>query len=199
MMAKHSDPRPESYKIQPDSIKVLNKLDSVKNLDSRKRFILPGVFKSLHEIEQKGFTLGAFKPKEVKDLIITPSVKKRTIKQEARLLQPTLFTTGKSILNEKTLDFTYIFKCADNKCPKEHKLRMIDWEIYGTYFNFKKQYSDENIARNELKKKWLNYLFEKRSTYFIAGTHRRFGTWMLIGYFSLGMHDSLERYQKSLF
>lgn len=198
-MAKHSDPRPESYKIQPDSIQVLNKLDSVKDLDTRKRLILPGVFKSLKDIEKKGFTLGAFKPREVRDLIITPSTKKRTIKQEAKLLQPSLFTKDKSILKDKTFDFTYILKCDDSACSAIHKLKIIDWEIYGTYFNFMKQYGDENIVKSELKNKWLNYLFGKRNTYFIAGTHSRYGTWMLIGYFSLGMHDSLERYQKTLF
>ena len=199
LAAKHSDPRPESYRIQPDSIKVLNKLDSAKHLDLRKRFIKPGVFRSLHDIENKKLTLGAFRPKDVKGLIIARNNKVRTPKQTAVILQPSLFTKDKSILKEKTLDFTYIFTCDDESCPKDHKLRMIDWEIYGTYFNFLRQYSSEEQAIKALKDKWLNYFFEKRHTYFIAGTHRRFKTWMLIGYFSLGLHDSLERYQKSFF
>lgn len=198
LAAKHTDPRPESYKIQPDSIKLLQHLDAHKHVSLRKQCISPGIFKSLHDMEEKGVTLGAFKPKEVLKLDISPYKKTKTKRQIAKMIQPSFFTKSKSDLQEKLVQCTYHFTCDDEKC-RGHKIAMIDWEIYASLHKFLSHYGDSKQALAKLKEKWLVNFFHKRNTYFVAGTHRRWGKWMLIGYFSLGLYDSLEKFQQSLF
>jgi len=197
-LAKHSDPRPESYKILPSSIKLGEFIDPAKKINLRKKYILPGIVQSIHQLEKKGMTLGAFLPKQVLDLKISVSDKEWSAKQKSALSQQKLFTKNQSVLKQKPLKFQYIFTCNDKKCSKTHKIEMIDWEIHQTYFNFLEIYGSELQAKAKLKEKWLELHHRKKKTYFIAGTHRRFKTWMLIGYFSLGFYDKIETYQESL-
>ena len=197
-IVKHTDPRPESYKIRPDSIQLGEFLDPAKKINLRKKYILPGIAKSIHELEKKKMSLGAFLPKKVLDLKITNNDKQRSAKQDYMINQQKLFSKSHSKLKQKTLKFQYSFTCNDKQCSNIHKIEMIDWEIHQTYFNFLKIYGSESKAKAKLKEKWLNLHHKNKKTYFIAGTHSRFKTWMLIGYFSLSLYDKIEEYQESL-
>jgi hypothetical protein len=77
-VAKASDPRPESYKLKSDGIKILSApLPTTKGWLSRKKVILPLEAHCLcclrkQRDEQSYPTLGLFRPKHIERLIIEP-------------------------------------------------------------------------------------------------------------------------------
>jgi hypothetical protein len=198
--AKHSDPRPESYMVRPDTIRLGEILDPRKAKDLRKKYLSPGTFKSLHDMEMKGKTLGAFLPKTVMDLKITETESNRSIQQEGKISQINWLSQSKTELKRKVISTKFVFKCDDGLCPpKGHAIEMIDWEMHQSYFNWLKVYGSDEVVRKKLRDKWLTQHHIKRKTYFIAGMHSRFPTWILIGYYSLELHEKLEQYQERLF
>ena len=74
-VSKSSDPRPDSYKVQTDSIeKIGSPLPTSNAWAIRKEIVLPTLAPSLCSLEREcqkgGPTLGVFKPRSVKRLII---------------------------------------------------------------------------------------------------------------------------------
>lgn len=135
------DLRVESYKIDESTLKVLNKLDAKKDMDERKKWILPLCKNSLEEVieshQQFNTSLGIFQPKEVLDLVITPADKNWSSEQEMCLNQMGLFEDQNIVKLQKVpWDFSFKFTC-NNGCKSVHKLKITDWEIYQTYRNFK--------------------------------------------------------------
>jgi len=183
------DKRPESYKVNSDSIKIIRHVCSQRGIEERMRMVLPLVKKSLEEIEDdeksKGFSLGIFKPKQVNDLVITETDRDWTPKQKLYLSQMSIFDNErhKKVLEKIPWEFQFKFTCDDDRC-NGHKIIITDWEIYQTYRNFKNRYKDEKIALQYLKDKWLGMFNNpKNDAYFIVGTVHRFKTFIIIGYF----------------
>ena len=98
-VTKASDPRPESYKIDLDSIKLTGKrIQTYRNWQARKNIILPLAAPSLCYLQRTrtdtGVTLGIFKPRIIRRLIIEQEENPDWTEQELAVLkQQSMFDT----------------------------------------------------------------------------------------------------------
>ncbi len=186
-ITKASDPRPESYKVDLDSIKLLDTLPSSNNWQLRKEIVLPLAAPSLCHLqrtrEDTGVTLGLFKPRCINELIIEPEENPNWTEQEVSTLgQQSMFDKRVVRPLEKIpFKFKYRFFCNDSKC-NGHVLSITDWEIGEAYRKWRQRYGDN--WENYFRKKFENEAIYDFDTYFYVGTiraHQDVG--LLLGYF----------------
>jgi len=139
------DKRPESFCVNPDSIKVLSFIDTEKGTwNSRKDIVLKVPVKSMcqiyEEYENSDTSLGLIKPEKVS----FSCAKQSLSKSEAREIcyaQLSFLDKAKDAIEEIPFHFYYSFKCAGiGNCPG-HKLSIIDWEIGQAYRDWRARYS----------------------------------------------------------
>ena len=186
------DHRPESYKINCDSIRPVASIDTKKDKKwaQRKKLILPLVGKSMCDIErlceEKNVSLGMFKPKRNVEFLweaVTSEFKEGT---EELYSQLSLFNPQKKILEKIPYIFRYKYFCENEPDCKGHKQCIIDWEIGEAYRSWKhKQYKgDEALTLEKIKEKWISQMFaDDRDTYFYVGKQHVFKTFMVLGVF----------------
>jgi hypothetical protein len=175
--------RPESHKIDADSIKVLDKIPDGKGWFEREKYFLPTVSDSLCTLmelrDQKKVSLGAFKPQQVTDFIIKDEEADWSIEQLTALEQQGFFDQEKSTLQKIPYSFYYKFTCNKQAC-NGHELKIVDWEMGQSYRKFKQLYKDEEITLEKLKQKWQTYFFEERESYLVVGTDSHWNNFMVL-------------------
>lgn len=193
---KSSDPRPESHKINHDTIANLHSVDTSEYWKQRKEIILPLCLSSLEELQElhdsKKTSLGIFKPKQIEELIIKPTSSEWSEKKQEALdravNQSALFTKRKVALKpieKMPYKFSYKFTCHAPDC-KGHTLQILDWEINQSYRKWRREYSSEQVALTKIQEKYFVEFTQKRDLYFIMGTLRsmdRFRQFSIIGLF----------------
>ncbi len=192
--------RPESYKIDYDSIKVLSHVDA-KNKTERFNLISSLISASMEEIyleqKTKGKTLGIFKPKLVTELKVEETSSFWTEKEKMILNQLSFDEKEIKPLEKIPYDFTFSFKCDDVGC-KGHNMKITDWEICQAYRNFKAKYGEKE-GINKLKEKYLGWFADTNTnTYFIVGTVHRWETFIIIGIINIDKYVA-DYQQISLF
>ncbi len=148
-VTKASDPRPESYKIDLDSIQILGKpIPTLDNWKLRKQFISPLEVPSLCYLQnarkKNNFSLGFFKPRVINELIIEPEESPHWTEEElAALNRPSMFSRKPIKTLEKIpLKFKYRFFCKETTCSG-HTLSITDWEIGESSRKWSRQYGKE--------------------------------------------------------
>jgi len=187
-VTKASDPRPESYKVALDSIRLAGEpLRTSNNWQARKDIILPLASPSLCYLQrtraETEVTLGIFKPKIIREFIIESEEYSHWTENELEILsQQSMFDRKPAKPLEKIpLRFAYSFFCNDPQCTG-HKLSITDWEAGAAYRNFKMKYGRdwETYFRKKLEFD-MTYNFD---TYFYVGTTRAHpDTWIIVGLF----------------
>ncbi|SRR5258708_2108427 len=179
--------RPESHKIDQDSVEILGRIEAGKHWTERESYFLPHVSKSLDELmelrDTKNVTLGAFKPKEVTDFRWEKGGSGWTDKQLASLEQKNMFSATKTTLEKIPYSFHYKFKCDDERC-KGHDMTILDWEVIESYRNFKKTYVSDEETLPKVHQKWFDYYWKLRESYFVVGTDSEFNRFMILGVIS---------------
>ena len=195
--AKEKLSRPESHKIDLNSIKLLEKIPAGDKWGERENYFLPYVSKSLEVLfeNQKihNVSLGAFKPKKVKDFIIEPSEDEWDLGQKGILSQTSLFNDRRATLEKTPYRFRYKFTCNDDRCVG-HNMIILDWEVFESYRRWKRIYKDGKLTLEKLKEKWLTYFFQKRESYFVVGTESEFGKFMILSIISTKRKESQLRF-----
>ena len=133
---KAKDTRPESYSLLPGAeIKILEPPLSTKNAwRARKNIITPLIAHCLCCLraarDAHGHpTLGIFRPKRIKRLVIDPDDAAWTPAQLAILRQEHLFEKKPEKELEKVpFSFRYEFECDHDTCPT-HTIICTDWEM----------------------------------------------------------------------
>ena len=187
-VTKASDPRPESYKVVLDSIRLMGKtLPTSNNWQARKDIILPFTAPSLCYLErtraETGVTLGIFKPRIIRELIIEPEEYPDWTEQELAILSQQSMFDQKSVkpLEKIPLRFVYSFFCNDRQC-KGHRLSATDWELGEAYRKWRRHYGKwwESYFRQKFEYEVI-YSFD---TSFYVGTIRAHpNVWIIIGLF----------------
>ncbi|MCC6947338.1 MAG: hypothetical protein IT539_06155 [Bradyrhizobiaceae bacterium] len=187
-LLKASDGRPESYKINPDSITVGESVGTKDGWRARREILEPLRRPSLCQIQRErdehgSPTLGIFRPHEIKRLLIQPAEEAGwTPAQESILKQDTLFQKAPEHTLEKIpFDFRYEFRCGDADC-KWHTMLCTDWEMGEAYRRWRREYGDqwEAAFRNRFEKEMI----EKYDTHFFVGTVHQFpNAWIIVGLF----------------
>lgn len=180
--------RPESYKLNPDTIEKIGYIPSGdKYIGEREKYFQPMVSENLETLEEKRdkktLSLGAFKPSKVQDFVIEKGESSWSKKQTDSLNQGLLYNTKKTVLEKIPYNFKYKFQCNNKDC-NGHTISIIDWEICEAYRNFSRIYSSENEALSKLKDKYLNYFFKERNSYFIVGTESHFNRFLILSVYS---------------
>lgn len=184
------DRRPESLKVDADSINVLIFLDTEKaTWKKRKEIVLKVPVKSMCQIyresESDNVSLGLIKPENITFEWAKRSLSDQKIR-EACYAQLSFLNKQKKPIEEIPLYFYYNFKCAGvADCPG-HKLSIIDWEIRASYRKWRRtQYPDEKILLQKIEQQWLDISnTDKKDVYFYVGNMKSLPkTFMVLGVF----------------
>lgn len=184
---KSTDKRIESYRVDSDTIEILDHLNSSKNWAPRKKLILPTVSPSFCEILKnvaQNKSIGAFKPSNVSFTWQKSSVED-TEKRETSYAQLSFFNKSKKAIEQIPFDFYYKFKCHSlPECPG-HKLLIIDWELGQSYRSWRHIYRPQKLLLEKIKERWFDRMCtSKYDTYFFVGNQRRFvNQFMVLGVF----------------
>lgn len=132
-----SDPRPESYRVDPDSIEVQKTVPSAQH-DLRVRMLRrsPHFCESVEELfrrnEQKKTSLGIVQPLEIINFAVEPrseQEREEWLEKEAEILaQERMFTQLKK-LDFPEAKFFIKWRCKDSAC-KTHRMSILQWGIH---------------------------------------------------------------------
>lgn len=138
-----SDPRPESYKINQDSIVIRESVSRDDGWSGRRDWVLrPGnVFGSVKQLleaqARDGTSLGLVRPARITKVFArrrTQAERDEWIKhREAALAQKDLFVDVDAKTRELVLpgvEYRMRFLCADSACVTEHDMGVLDWGVY---------------------------------------------------------------------
>jgi hypothetical protein len=187
-VVKASDPRPESYKLKPDGIKILSDpLPTANEWQARKDVVYPLRAHCLcclkKERDVQGCpTLGLFRPGVVEKLLITEESATWTPRQLATLRQGHLFVEPpKKELEKVPYKFQYKFKCADANCSG-HTLMCSDWEMGQSWRSWRDKYGTD--WESKFREKYEAEMIQKCDTHFFVGTiHQHPAEWIIVGLF----------------
>jgi hypothetical protein len=184
---KASDSRPESYKLNIDTIDVGEFVGPQDNWHARRDLIKPlkrpSMCRIQREREERGApTLGIFRPHEIKRLIIEPTAENWTAAEEAILKQDSLFEKAPAHTLEKIpFNFRYEFRCGDVGC-NGHTMMCTDWEMAEAYRSWRWKYGADWEAA--FRQKFETDMIQKNDTHFFVGTvHHHPGSWIIVGLF----------------
>jgi hypothetical protein len=182
------DPRPESYKIRADSIQILgDPLPTDHEWHARKAIVFPLKRHCLcclkKTLETDGSpTLGLFKPRTIKRLIIDEASEEWDEGQLNILRQARLFGDApKESLEKVPFTFQYEFTCDHDEC-KGHTLSCTDWEMGEAWRSWKAEYGDEWEVK--FRQRFETEMLGKYDTHFYVGTvHQHPKSWIIVGLF----------------
>lgn len=183
------DKRPESYRVDVDSIEILDYLDTKKDKWARRKdIILPTVSNSMCEIlqkrEKRDKSLGMFKPRNV-DFLWEKARSKNQNAREACYAQLSFFDKKKEVIENIPFDFRYRFLCYNEPMCPGHNYSIVDWEIGQAYRDWRWKYKTRDLLLEKIKKRWLNSMCSpEHDVYFFVGNMKRFrDVFMILGVF----------------
>lgn len=185
---KAGDPRPESHKIRPQSIRLLGDVvPTSRAWSARKKIVDPLMSHCLCCLKEArdnyGYpTLGLFRPKKISKLLIKPQSTEWSPAQSAALSQGDLFADAPEVeLQKLPFLFMYEFWCDHATC-KGHTLSCTDWEMGQSWRKWKQQYGDnwEAAFRRTYEQEFFN---EKDLSFFVGTVHAHPSEWIIVGLF----------------
>ena len=187
-MRRSSDPRPESYEINVDSIRVLMEPIPTKNIwQLRKDVLFPLKAHCLCCLErtrraEHSPTLGLFRPRQITGFSIEKDDPNWSPSETERLNQYSMFEGAPSSPLEKIpFKFYYSFLCEDDSC-NGHRLSCTDWELGQSYRQWRGKYGPGwEIAFRET---FETQMILQNDTHFYVGTLRYHpNRWIIVGLF----------------
>jgi len=183
---KASDRRPESYRIDLDSIQVLTQKSML--WEHRLAFLNVHVLSDFEQLDTKrqknGQTLGIIKPEKYSLEIEAEKEKEWTKSEIDALTQQGLFdgidVKNRPLLKKLPYRFYYRYECGSEESKKEYRHLITDWEIGMLFFNCQRQYP--NDWELKFREKLETEFQLKRELYFLMGTmHRIPDQWLIVG------------------
>jgi len=183
------DKRPESFRVNADTIKIIDWFDTENGTwAKRKSVVLKVSVKSMcqvyKDVDAGDFSLGLIKPEGISFEWTKQSPSDQQAR-EACYAQLSFFNKHKDAIEEIPYSFYYQFKCVGVvDCPG-HKLSIIDWEIGQAYRDWRSRYPAEEVLLEKIQQRWLDIAnTEKKDVYFYVGNMKRFRqTFMILGVF----------------
>jgi hypothetical protein len=180
-----SDRRPESRRVDVDSIQLLGeRIGTDKGWQERREIIAPQVVEDFYDLEERrkrtGQTIGFIRPKSIVELIITQAKESDwTDEDRAKLAQDGLFDSkemrDRIILRKLPFDFYYKYISGEDV----YKHKLVDWEVGALYWNCVYRYGEkwEEFFRQKLEAE-----FATKDLFFLMGTIHRFpDKWLIVG------------------
>lgn len=179
------DYRPESFKIDDNSLKIIRKIDTTNNWQERKSLVLSLQFRSIADIQAQGKSLGIIKPKSIERFFSKKTSREWNQKQQTVLNQLDLFEPNID-LEKIPYKFFYQFTDEDNV---PHKYSISDWEIMELYRKCRDRsqlsgLEAEQYALEKVRQKLEDDFLESKDLYFIVGNLKNYAkSFMIIGLF----------------
>lgn len=179
------DYRPESFKIDDNSLEIIRKIDTTNNWQERKSIVLSLQFRSIADIQAQGKSLGIIKPKSIERFFSKKTSREWNQKQQTVLNQLDLFEPNID-LEKIPYKFFYQFTDEDNV---PHKYSISDWEIMELYRKCRDRsqlsgLEAEQYALEKVRQKLEDDFLESKDLYFIVGNLKNHAkSFMIIGLF----------------
>jgi hypothetical protein len=168
------DHRPESYKIQNDSIRLLDRVDTKNGWSIRKRLILSqsnNVFGSLEDLKDSQLaqqtSLGIIKPSEIRQFHVEKKTKSELAeenKKKKQIVSQPSFLVDKKDLELIPYRFLISFNCNDHKCTG-HKISILDWE----FAELSRKVSTSVDWKEKMRQKFDQICSRQNDVYFFMG------------------------------
>jgi hypothetical protein len=184
-----NDVRPESFKVNQDSIIIGNSVDTKNGWYERRKILEPLRRSSMCRIQQERNenncpTLGFFRPFKIERLLIEAAEEKEWSESQKAILQQggDLFQKSPEQLLEKIpLEFRYKFRCGDVDCGS-HTMMCTDWEMIQAYRRWRNEYGDK--WEQPFRQRFEDEMINKYDTHFFVGTlHQYPKSWIVVGLF----------------
>ena len=187
-VAKSSDPRPESYEVNIDSLSILSKpIPTSSAWQARKNIIYP--LKShclccLRAAQDSPLhsTLGFIRPERIRRFMIRKDEPQWSESDQAKLAQTSMFGGAPTRLLEKIpYKFIYQVFCDEPECPGHH-LSCTDWELSEAYRKWSRQ--DPLAWEKKLVNRFEYDMIHRFDTHLFVGTVRSHPkSWIIVGLF----------------
>lgn len=181
-----ADQRPESRRIDVDSIELLD--ERVGTDDSwfeRRQIIEAHVVEDFYTLEERrkksGETLGFIRPKAISSFEITPAKEPDWSEDDYRkLAQDGLFDTPEMreriVLRKLPSDYYYKYISGENV----HRHKIVDWEAGALYWKCLQRYGEGGWLEKFRHK--FGTQFQEKDLLFLMGTIHRFPDhWLIVG------------------
>lgn len=178
-ITKARDPRPESYQVDENSIRLIqrDKISDEAKVRLWQPFIFPSIGILKEENKATGRSLGIIRPQAQNIKFIVKEAKDSSPKDQkfanAIYRQASLLETPLNPLEKPKYSFSYQFVCADpTRCtcienPHTHQIH--DWEVQATYFKYKRKYKTEKEALDKMQREYQERI-PTHNLHFIMGT-----------------------------
>jgi len=181
-----ADQRPESRRIDVDSIELLEeKLGTKHGWSERREIIEPHVVDDFFDLEERrkrsGESLGIIRPKGICEFDVTPAKQPKWNDEDyQKLAQDGLFDTDemKNRVVLQKVPFDYYYKYISGENAYRHKV--VDWEAGALYWKCIRKYGE--CGWLEKFRQRFQTEFEKKDLLFLMGTVHRFPDhWLIVG------------------
>jgi len=182
------DKRPESYRVDADSIKILDYLDTKNKWVKRKKIVLHSVDKSMCQIikDERNLkkSLGMFKPFNI-DLNWEKAKSVDMEKRKAYYSQLNFFKKQKDVIEYIPYIFRYTFTCINEPDCPGHSHPIVDWEIGQAFRKWRVKYLDDTkVVLEKIREKWLEICSDTKDFYFYVGNMWQFPeNFLILGVF----------------
>ena len=136
--------------------------------------------------ESDNTSLGIFRPREIVDLVYSPSEPEWRHSQTQALRQARIWEDRSASLippRKVPFDFHYKFECDDERC-NGHKMSIHDWELGALFWRLvDKGYEHEEAAEGVRKKFYDELCSQDKDTHFYVGTVLNYSNWIVLGLF----------------
>jgi len=171
------DARPESRRVEGPT-QVSGRADAAE-VTAR----LAPLATSIGRMDASHATLGVVKPQL---LGIKVTVNSTNLMDEQTYLNA-LAENGLTVKEKVKLpvQVSYVFQCSAGACScakKPHDITVIDWEVNELARNVMKTTSDKTVVEAKMRAKLFDWM-KTRDLHFVMGTHFKWGTWMIVGFF----------------
>jgi hypothetical protein len=189
---KASDPRPESHRIDQDSIQVIGHIGTDQTWSTRNERVRPfRVAMSMEELwaqYQENQVHGApslalIRPRSLDGLFIEPKDEiDWTEEKKAHLSRKTLFDTGdRAPLEFIPYRFKYRFRCDERSC-KGHAMSVVDWEMNQSYRSWFRKYGEKGWEEKFRQRYEHEFFSGSKDLQFFVGTMMQYpANWIVIG------------------
>jgi hypothetical protein len=198
-MQRSDDPRPESYRVDIDSLTIVTKpIPPNDKWHQRKEKLFPLKAHCLCCLQKQqracgAPTLGLLKPREITAFSIQKDDEPNWTPRELALLnQASMFDNAPTHVLEKVpYHFYYSFRCDHDGC-NGHRLSCTDWELEESYRKWRRIYGANWEAK--FRETYETRMIFKADTHFYVGTVRQHpNSWIIVGLFYPPKEEKHER------
>lgn len=194
----HKDPRPESYRIDEDTLVLRGKsVGTSAGWSERKRLLAEAPVSSLCELQRlrkvRGQSLGMIRVGEITGFDTVEADEEKYEEAEKKYeyaATPDLFDDETRRIEALPFKYRYIFRCTDPMC-NGHRCSIIDWEAYELHRKMVRDHGEAK-AFNKVKEMYVDFICRPdKETYFFMGNMKQHpDSFLVLGAFYPPLGDS---------